>query len=109
MGTIQEISGGNTRPATSTGGDYERPGKWKGGSGPGDPHALKESDENEQAADNELSDDFNPKKRRPKIPPKKVNPPIKKIFMENQVNDATPSTADQDDPFKKENTRAPRR
>jgi len=59
-------------------------------------------------ADDELSE-FNPKKRRPKVPPKKVAPPIKKMFLDNKVTDPTASTADQEDPFKRENSRAPRR
>ena len=104
--TTATDGGDPTRPTTV--GDVER-AKWRGGgSGPGDPQLIKESD-HDHAADDELSNEFDPKKRRPKVPPKKVNPPIKKIFLENNVNDPTPSTADQEDPFKKENTRAPRR
>jgi hypothetical protein len=37
-----------------------------------------------------------------------VAPPFKKMFLDNKVNDPTPSTADQEDPFKRDNSRAPR-
>jgi hypothetical protein len=30
------------------------------------------------------------------------------MFLDNKVNDPTPSTADQEDPFKRDNSRAPR-
>lgn len=57
---------------------------------------TKGSEDDNHPADDEESD--LPVKSRPKVPTKKVPPPIKKLFLDGQLpgklSDATPSTAD---------------
>jgi hypothetical protein len=95
--TLKTREENNLNRATTIG-EAER-AKWNEG------RILTELQTDDHPADDENS--VLPSKKI-KVPNKKAPPPIKKLFLDGKVTDATPSTADQEDPFKRENSRAPR-
>ena len=74
----------------------------------GDDHQEYEEDEEEYGEEIEEDQISELPKKISKVPNKKAQPPMKKLFLDGKLSDATPSTADQDDPFRREQSRAPR-
>ena len=69
---------------------------------------MNEEDEEEYGEEIEEDQISELPKKISKVPNKKAQPPMKKLFLDGKLSDATPSTADQDDPFRREQSRAPR-